>query len=129
MKSGRCSPFFLFFLMIRRPPRSTLFPYTTLFRSPCIHVLRLFSKWKYDLSEDQLPDRQRNANSTNQSGSHTPGAESLTPPCNPNSSIETTKSRGWQRALQFSDKPARLVLQHSTGQGGRHRHVRVPVQG
>src|SRR3712207_9410211 len=27
----RCS--LLFFLMIRRPPRSTLFPYTTLFRS------------------------------------------------------------------------------------------------
>src|SRR5574341_2368901 len=26
-------PFLLFFLMIRRPPRSTLFPYTTLFRS------------------------------------------------------------------------------------------------
>src|SRR2546430_4137903 len=24
-----------FFLMIRRPPRSTLFPYTTLFRSQC----------------------------------------------------------------------------------------------
>jgi len=24
---------FFFFLMIRRPPRSTLFPYTTLFRS------------------------------------------------------------------------------------------------
>src|SRR6476661_9612159 len=33
-----CSPclvffLFVFFLMIRRPPRSTLFPYTTLFRS------------------------------------------------------------------------------------------------
>src|SRR6266478_8737657 len=30
-----CSIFslFFFFLMIRRPPRSTLFPYTTLFRS------------------------------------------------------------------------------------------------
>src|SRR5260370_28623975 len=27
----------LFFLMIRRPPRSTLFPYTTLFRSPVAH--------------------------------------------------------------------------------------------
>src|SRR2546430_10884724 len=26
-------PRFFFFLMIRRPPRSTLFPYTTLFRS------------------------------------------------------------------------------------------------
>src|SRR5207302_11332221 len=25
----------LFFLMLRRPPRSTLFPYTTLFRSRC----------------------------------------------------------------------------------------------
>src|SRR3712207_8552158 len=28
-----------FFLMIRRPPRSTLFPYTTLFRSVLLHVL------------------------------------------------------------------------------------------
>src|SRR6266496_5568377 len=32
---SRFPPFFrlFFFLMIRRPPRSTLFPYTTLFRS------------------------------------------------------------------------------------------------
>src|SRR5258705_13272047 len=29
---------FFFFLMIRRPPRSTLFPYTTLFRSPGEHA-------------------------------------------------------------------------------------------
>src|SRR5256885_10756572 len=28
-----CIVCFFFFLMIRRPPRSTLFPYTTLFRS------------------------------------------------------------------------------------------------
>src|SRR2546430_9386179 len=28
---------FFFFLMIRRPPRSTLFPYTTLFRSPAVN--------------------------------------------------------------------------------------------
>src|SRR5256885_9026980 len=35
-----------FFLMIRRPPRSTLFPYTTLFRSP------------YDPGADD-PDHQR----------------------------------------------------------------------
>src|SRR5436853_7919860 len=38
---------FFFFLMIRRPPRSTLFPYTTLFRSIgdpflCAYVL---AKW------------------------------------------------------------------------------------
>src|SRR5690349_22206509 len=32
MLNTRCACFF-FFLMIRRPPRSTLFPYTTLFRS------------------------------------------------------------------------------------------------
>src|SRR5690349_24253691 len=28
-----CTLVYVFFLMIRRPPRSTLFPYTTLFRS------------------------------------------------------------------------------------------------
>src|SRR5438874_10614293 len=36
-------PYFLsifFFLMIRRPPRSTLFPYTTLFRSPRARIER-----------------------------------------------------------------------------------------
>src|SRR6266487_5928523 len=35
--NARCLSFF-FFLMIRRPPRSTLFPYTTLFRSTRIVV-------------------------------------------------------------------------------------------
>src|SRR2546425_9409300 len=35
---GRADRFF--FLMIRRPPRSTLFPYTTLFRSPQRHERR-----------------------------------------------------------------------------------------
>src|SRR5260370_11359264 len=29
---------FFFFLMIRRPPRSTLFPYTTLFRSEIVTI-------------------------------------------------------------------------------------------
>src|SRR2546429_8908503 len=37
MLSG-CSVFF-FFLMIRRPPRSTLFPYTTLFRSHLVGLV------------------------------------------------------------------------------------------
>src|SRR5258708_39116553 len=32
-----------FFLMIRRPPRSTLFPYTTLFRSP--HALFVVTRF------------------------------------------------------------------------------------
>src|SRR5207247_8842504 len=34
--------FFYFFLMIRRPRRSTLFPYTTLFRSPVGPIMRMF---------------------------------------------------------------------------------------
>src|SRR6266540_3187897 len=37
---------FFFFLMIRRPPRSTLFPYTTLFRSP-------------ELEREERPDPKR----------------------------------------------------------------------
>src|SRR3712207_2503009 len=38
---------FFFFLMIRLPPRSTLFPYTTLFRSPRspYAVAKLFAYW------------------------------------------------------------------------------------
>src|SRR3712207_8742342 len=51
---------FFFFLMIRRPPRSTLFPYTTLFRSPATertdvwiayddeHVYVTFRNWESD---------------------------------------------------------------------------------
>src|SRR3989337_4114230 len=36
---------FFFFLMIRRPPRSTLFPYTTLFRSPIVWQHTDFGPW------------------------------------------------------------------------------------
>src|SRR5438034_4849252 len=39
--------YLFFFLMIRRPPRSTLFPYTTLFRSPAARA-------------HQLPPQERN---------------------------------------------------------------------
>src|SRR2546429_5406988 len=36
--------FFFFFLMIRRPPRSTLFPYTTLFRSGVVYSIDPLSR-------------------------------------------------------------------------------------
>src|SRR3712207_7603212 len=36
---------FFFFLMIRRPPRSTLFPYTTLFRSVRVLQEMLAAGW------------------------------------------------------------------------------------
>src|SRR3712207_7706908 len=35
-----------FFLMIRRPPRSTLFPYTTLFRSCVTKWSKLGTRWQ-----------------------------------------------------------------------------------
>src|SRR5258708_18151401 len=61
---------FFFFLMIRRPPRSTLFPYTTLFRSPSAlaaatvlpwranarKCLRSFQRSEEHTSELQSPD-------------------------------------------------------------------------
>src|SRR5256885_5867680 len=43
MSSPRIVSLF-FFLMIRRPPRSTLFPYTTLFRSKHLRVFLLEPK-------------------------------------------------------------------------------------
>src|SRR3712207_9081404 len=39
-----------FFLMIRRPPRSTLFPYTTLFRSPIVNNPNASSCFIFDKS-------------------------------------------------------------------------------
>src|SRR6516164_6098458 len=42
---------FFFFLMIRRPPRSTLFPYTTLFRSPGMPA--------FEIQRPQLTNRRR----------------------------------------------------------------------
>src|SRR6266568_6553090 len=42
---------FFFFLMIRRPPRSTLFPYTTLFRSPPSPC----SRWRCHSSTSACP--------------------------------------------------------------------------
>src|SRR2546430_15586723 len=38
--------FLFFFLMIRRPPRSTLFPYTTLFRS-LVTLRRWVGRWTF----------------------------------------------------------------------------------
>src|SRR5215212_10325543 len=59
--------FFLsfFFLMIRRPPRSTLFPYTTLFRSPALNI-------RGDVFFVQLPQRnwQQDRKSTRLNSSH-----------------------------------------------------------
>src|SRR5258708_27082665 len=43
-----------FFLMIRRPPRSTLFPYTTLFRSSVEEVMNSYVLMERPLLEKNL---------------------------------------------------------------------------
>src|SRR5437588_8274285 len=69
---------FFFFLMIRRPPRSTLFPYTTLFRSPSsrngsggssTNSSRNFSFWPSATRNRASPKRDRK--STRLNSSHT----------------------------------------------------------
>src|SRR2546427_7883959 len=60
---------FFFFLMIRRPPRSTLFPYTTLFRSwgvysvpayadPHAEVGQTYTEWYWNHMQDKKGDRK-----------------------------------------------------------------------
>src|SRR3954466_4004886 len=62
-----------FVLMIRRPPRSTLFPYTTLFRSVPGAVERLahagWGRGRRPLRD--LPERQGDRKSTRLNSSHT----------------------------------------------------------
>src|SRR5947208_9212798 len=63
--------FFFFFLMIRRPPRSTLFPYTTLFRSwhgkahqvlvldtGYLYEDRRYTSYRYPRSEEHTSELQ-----------------------------------------------------------------------
>src|SRR3712207_6946071 len=45
-----------FFLMIRRPPRSTLFPYTTLFRSDVAGDVRLKRQGRHDIPDPLVRD-------------------------------------------------------------------------
>src|SRR2546429_5263320 len=60
---------FFFFLMIRRPPRSTLFPYTTLFRSiRCAAGSR--NRWPRTSSRPQSSDRSEEHTSELQSRLH-----------------------------------------------------------
>src|ERR1039457_7339079 len=62
---------FVFFLMIRRPPRSTLFPYTTLFRSRIwgrtglLTIARSpygYDRFHYDRSEEHTSELQSTCN-------------------------------------------------------------------
>src|SRR5260370_23775984 len=56
----------VFFLMIRRPPRSTLFPYTTLFRSTNPAHLELLEEWM----RSYHPEEVRSEEHTSELQSH-----------------------------------------------------------
>src|SRR5476651_1173644 len=59
---------FFVFLMIRRPPRSTLFPYTTLFRSRKDHCRRAHRRARQALRRRRLlPARDRKSTRLNSS--------------------------------------------------------------
>src|SRR5690242_21022716 len=77
--------FFIFFLMIRRPPRSTLCPYTTLFRSqecnrvwvdsskfkePEKSLSRLAATWKTRFPDTLLDRKSTRLNSSHMSISY-----------------------------------------------------------
>src|SRR3712207_9114934 len=64
---------YVFFLMIRRPPRSTLFPYTTLFRSPTPGhtVVLTINQELQEIAEQTLADATaRDRKSTRLNSSH-----------------------------------------------------------
>src|SRR5438093_7850286 len=65
-----------FFLMLRRPPRSTLFPYTTLFRSPVDQRLRGHRRGHGD--EHPAPQPGRGRRWAHRSEEHTSELQSLT---------------------------------------------------
>src|SRR5689334_24845814 len=61
---------FFFFLMIRRPPRSTLFPYTTLFRSPFCHPKPPTAPSRRPSPRSHPSSRRRDRKSTRLNSSH-----------------------------------------------------------
>src|SRR2546430_7494276 len=57
---------YFFFLMIRRPPRSTLFPYTTLFRSRQQQTQKATHAAQNNALRQYLPDEARSEEHTSE---------------------------------------------------------------
>src|SRR5256885_7776416 len=81
--------FLFFFLMIRRPPRSTLFPYTTLFRSHGARVLQASELQRQQLRGGDAPGHVGEAHLDGLVGGQRPAEErseehtsELQSPCN-----------------------------------------------
>src|SRR2546422_7518121 len=94
---------YFFFLMIRRPPRSTLFPYTTLFRS-LRQVLRLREGPPFDVGVSGLGHEDggdvRDRKSTRLNSSH--GYISYAVFCLKKKKRYTAPTRTYRRELSCS---------------------------
>src|SRR4051794_41778858 len=66
-KNGKGKYSRIFFLMIRQPPRSTLFPYTTLFRSPSKASDKCLQRRNRSSRNDLSPNEDRKSTRLNSS--------------------------------------------------------------
>src|SRR5215204_7444744 len=94
---------FFFFLMIRRPPRSTLFPYTTLFRSrpPSGYASRRCAIWS-------RTRRSRSEEHTSELQSHSDIVCRLL--------LEKKNKKKIYLLVQKKKKPTQLIQKHTTHQ-------------
>src|SRR2546426_5125885 len=106
---------FFFFLMIRRPPRSTLFPYTTLFRSRTIGVHRVDEGGPTAWIE---LERDLGAVRTKRSEEHTSELQS---PCNLVCRLLLEKKKTLFQSAQMLASPTQVTGEHVSG-GTRMRH-------
>src|SRR5256885_7851721 len=90
-------PHFFFFLMIRRPPRSTLFPYTTLFRSMVYLLHNHFGRDGREEAEALL--ERQSGDENNRSEEHTSELQS---PCNLVCRLLLEKKKNTHGPLTFS---------------------------
>src|SRR2546426_9160179 len=96
--------YIIFFLMIRRPPRSTLFPYTTLFRSHVRGVCVRVRPHRLDaLPPRVLPPRLPGAGEEVRSEEHTSELQS---PCNLvcRLLLEKKKKTLWHRDITLTTR-------------------------
>src|SRR3712207_7255202 len=106
---------FFFFLMIRRPPRSTLFPYTTLFRSA---VPAVVGKERLSLVHPRAAQLSRSGNC------HTGGVSPRTPTC-PNHEELAARSEEHTSELQSRQYlVCRLLLEKKKNHTPHVRHVK-----
>src|SRR3712207_8144904 len=107
---------FFFFLMIRRPPRSTLFPYTTLFRS-----LRAGST---PASSPTPRNRQRPTTTCGRGRRSPPAPAGVT--TTPTGTRPTSRSEEHTSELQSRQYlVCRLLLEKKNMESHRHRQLQL----